>query len=126
MWEFHVPPYDLKTKEDSDLQILDIDALADLDNDTIPDLAIITSDSKVKFFIGISGRNGELLWRFPLNTSCIPIGQSISITYVMSNPCLKEPPGDRINYRKTFYSHFKGQLIFTLFLHFIQILIGRT
>lgn len=106
MWEFHVPPYDLKTKEDLDLQILDIDALADLDNDTIPDLAIITSDSKVKFFIGISGRNGELLWRFPLNTSCIPIGQSISITYVMSNPCLKEPPDfDRKNITSRFLTY---------------------
>jgi hypothetical protein len=32
-----------------------------------------------------------LLWQFPLNTSCIPTNQSISIHSVLSNFCFKEP-----------------------------------
>lgn len=97
MWEFHIPPFDLRSKQDTELQIIDIGALADVDNDTISDLAIVTSDAKMKFFIGVSGKNGQLLWQFPLNASCIPIGHLVSVNSVMSNACLKVLPGNCIN-----------------------------
>ncbi len=91
MWQFQIPLGDLKIKPAAELRIIDIEAFADLNNDAISDITVIMGDSKAQFFIGISGSNGELLWQFPLNTSCIPTNQSISIHSVLSNSCFKEP-----------------------------------
>lgn len=92
MWQFQIPLKDFKIKPTSELRIIDIEAFGDLNNGAISDItiAVILSDSKMQFFIGVSGSNGELLWQFPLNTSCIPIDQSTSIHSVLSNSCFKD------------------------------------
>ena len=91
MWQFQIPLKDFKIKPTSELRIIDIEAFGDLNNDAISDIAVILSDLKMQFFIGVSGSNGELLWQFPLNTSCIPIHQSTTIHSVLSNSCFNEP-----------------------------------
>ncbi|XP_046449763.1 uncharacterized protein LOC124198124 [Daphnia pulex] len=105
MWQFQIPREDLKIKPAAELRIIDIEAFADLNNDAISDIAVIMGDSKAQFFIGISGSNGELLWQFSLNTTCIPTDQSISIHSVLSNSCFKEPEFGKTNVTSRFLSY---------------------
>ena len=86
MWQFQ----SLQQSKTNLSKILDINSVADLNNDAVSDLILIVSDSGVRFFIVLSGKNGKLLWQFPLNPSCISIDRPATVDNVISNSCIKE------------------------------------
>ena len=86
MWKFQ----SLQQSKTNLSKILDINSVADLNNDAVSDLILIVSDTGVRFFIVLSGKNGKLLWQFPLNPSCISIDRPATVDNVISNSCIKE------------------------------------
>ncbi len=97
LWQHQFSQPVLRTNQGSRIKIIDVDSVADLNNDAVPDIIVIMSDSVTRFFTGLSGRNGVLLWQIPLNLSCIPIDRPVSVDYVISSSCFKELPGNPID-----------------------------
>lgn len=94
LWQLKNPQQDSKINDPFKKKILVIDSIADVNNDSIKDLIVILSDSGKRLMLVICGANGELLWQGAINESCYTNDYAASISYIISNSCLKDTRGN--------------------------------
>ena len=69
-------------------KMIDIDSIADINNDTVTDIVLILSDFGGPYFLVVSGKDGELIFQSVLNSSCIPNDRSGVIASIISSSCI--------------------------------------
>lgn len=69
-------------------KMIDIDSIADINNDTVTDIVLILSDFGGPYFLVVSGKDGELIFQSILNSSCIPNDRSGVIASIISSSCI--------------------------------------
>lgn len=75
-------------------KVIVMESIKDVSGDDVTDIIVILSDSRKRYLLVISGKNGELLWQSGLNESCITDDHSIAS--VISKACIKEPQGNSV------------------------------
>lgn len=87
LWKCHSHQNPEKsTSPTSEMDLVDVDLVNDLNGDATSDLLVIVTDLTNSILIAISGRSGELLWQHALYFNCTQLINLSAIDYVMHHP----------------------------------------